>query len=598
MRRNEYGTVKHPQAFGDLLTRAVYRIATETRRTIGAVQDDLGYAIGRTAAGSPIEYWRKGYVPAQSTDVERLADALYRRDGLRDQGEVETFLRYADHPDLVGCCARILHPQPADDPPPVTSTAARVTLVIEGDIAGFQTHAREQIITHIADLVGLPPDQIVIAQVVAGSVRLTLELPTRAVVMLRDRDADDDLALKELGIMQIEWEPTADQMATAALARLQEVTFLEAVNMRMNGAAARLWHLATEGLARLADPLLPAPAPSDLDDAPRQAALQAYLEVRMERDSDMRNEVAALLATTDPTAAAWSPVQRMALLVRQITRATGMRLGTDPVALTPVLHDYIRYQADPWQVDLPRRWWRPPWQCWLHARGDQIFHVRIAHALALALLRIDAPQWEEPALFLAALQAAGHGLLARGRVPVGDRSAFLAALQEIRPQMQVLVRALRPQVRGSASSVAPSAPFRITRRQGGVELAVASGPERRFLLTVPIPPTPALAVLSGHESLFSDHLPEVAQSPMVSVTLREAEPARLTLLVGVSETNRSGRWHVDLLADEQVLASVITDQVGIAQFNDLPRTLIERRQISVRCRELLLPEQNQHQEQE
>jgi hypothetical protein len=590
--------VKHPQAFGDLLTRAVYRIATETRRTIGAVQDDLGYAIGRTAAGSPIEYWRKGYVPAQSTEVERLADALYRRGGLRDQGEVETFLRYADHPDLAGCCVRILHPEPADDPPPVTSTAARVTLVIEGDIAAFQTHAREQIITHIADLVGLPPDQIVIAQVVAGSVRLTLELPTRAAVMLRDRDAGDALALKELGIMQIEWEPTADQMAAAVLARLQEVTFLEAVNMRMNGAVARLWHLVTEGLARLADPLLPAPAPSDLDDAPRQAALQAYLEVRMERDPAMRNEVAALLATTDPTAAVWSPVQRMALLVRQITRATSMQMGAAPGALTPVLHDYIRHQADPWQVDLPRRWWRPPWQRWLYARGDQIWHVRIAHALALALLRIDALQWQEPALFFTALQAAGPALLARGRVPVRDRSAFLAALRDTRLQVQVLVRTLRPQFQVTAPSAAPATSFRITRRQGGVELAVASGPERQFHLTVPIPPTPALAVLSGHDSLFSDHLPEVAQSPMVSVTLREVEPARLTLLVGVSETDPAVRWQVDLLEDEQLLASVTTSQVGIAQFNDLPRTLIERRQIRLRCRELLLPEQNQHQEQE
>jgi hypothetical protein len=166
--------------FGNLLTKAVYRIATEERKTIGSVQDELGYAIGRTAAGSPIEYWRKGYVPAQSTEVERLAMALYQRGGLRNSTEVQTFLHYAGHPDVIGCSERILPDQftdelPLDNQSPSISGASssndlptRVTIVLEGSIVAFHEQKRERVIAGVAALLGLTPDQIRVYQIKEG----------------------------------------------------------------------------------------------------------------------------------------------------------------------------------------------------------------------------------------------------------------------------------------------------------------------------------------------------------------------------------------------------------------------------------------------
>jgi hypothetical protein len=602
--------VKHRRAFGDVLTKAVHRIAADEQRTIGAIQDELGYAIGRESGGTAIEHWRKGNVPAHSDEVERLAATLYQRDGLRDRAEVQTFLRYAAHPDVFGCSARLLsdpstvEPLPDDELPPTSGAPpanvppARATLVLEGSVDTFHEQERERVIAGVAALLGLNPEHIVIAQVVSGSVRMTLELPVSAAARLHAFKTTDHPTLKALNIMNIAWEPAT--IAAAAILRLHETTYLEAVNMRINGAAARLWELATEGLARLADPLLPAPQPSDLDDATRQAALQAYLEVRLERDDTLRDQVAALLDQTDP-AVVWKQVQRMAVLVRQIAQTVSMQMGHDPAALTPALYDYIRHQTDPWQADLPRRWWRWPWQRWLHASGDQVWHIRIAHALALALVQIDAQVWQDRQALSTVLTEKMRGVLARARVPRHDRPAFLDALLDNQPQVQSLVSIIYAQRQQSQPSpelsTSSESPYHTTRQEGALRLAVSTGPQRGFLLSVPIPQTPALAVLSGQESLFSDHLPEVAHIPMVSVTLRE-ENQRLTLLVGVSEAAARGRWQVDLLVDDQVFASGRTDESGIARLPDLPRDLVQRQQMTLRCVELLFQEEDQQQEEE
>jgi hypothetical protein len=364
--------------------------------------------------------------------------------------------------------------------------------------------------------------------------------------------------------------------------------------MRINDAAVRLSELATEGLVQMADPLLPDPQPSDLDDATRRTILQTYLETRLERQAAVQEQVVTLLTETDPATAAWSNVQRIAVLTRQIALGVCVHLeDCDPATLTSVLSDYIRHEFAPRQAVVPRRWWRLPWQRWLQAAGDLRWHVRIAHTVALALSRIDAYVWQDTQTLSAALDEALRDALARARVPDRDRYIFTAALLgQALPlrQMASAISLPAQSVDGAlAQASASDESFRVTRQQGGLKLAVATGSQREFLLTVPVPEAPALAALSGHESLFSDHLPEVVQTPMVSVTLREQEDKRYSLLAGVRDTFRSVRWQVEVLIDEQVVASASTNEVGIAQIRDLPGSLVQH-QLTLHCTELPFPE--------
>ncbi len=89
---------KSPHRFAQLLTQAVRRIAVNEDRKIQIIQDELGYALGRDAGGSSIEYWRKGHVPADLSEVEALAKELVQRNGLMTPAELKRFLEYADHP--------------------------------------------------------------------------------------------------------------------------------------------------------------------------------------------------------------------------------------------------------------------------------------------------------------------------------------------------------------------------------------------------------------------------------------------------------------------------------------------------------------------
>jgi hypothetical protein len=85
--------------FAELLTSAVRTIAARENRTVAAVQDELGYSLGRETGGSAIEYWRKGHVPADPRDVEKLATELVKRSGLTPD-ECELFIRCATYPYL------------------------------------------------------------------------------------------------------------------------------------------------------------------------------------------------------------------------------------------------------------------------------------------------------------------------------------------------------------------------------------------------------------------------------------------------------------------------------------------------------------------
>jgi hypothetical protein len=89
---------KSPERFARLLSQAIRQIAWRNNIKIQNVQDEVGYALGRESGGASIEYWRKGHIPAQLSDLELLAQVLIQRSGLVTLTEVEQFLDAADHP--------------------------------------------------------------------------------------------------------------------------------------------------------------------------------------------------------------------------------------------------------------------------------------------------------------------------------------------------------------------------------------------------------------------------------------------------------------------------------------------------------------------
>ena len=84
------------EKFARLLTEGVHRIRLREAKTIQAIQDELGYAVGREG-GSSIEYWRKGHLPPDLATVEILAKEIIRR-GRLGWDWLEQFLESARHP--------------------------------------------------------------------------------------------------------------------------------------------------------------------------------------------------------------------------------------------------------------------------------------------------------------------------------------------------------------------------------------------------------------------------------------------------------------------------------------------------------------------
>lgn len=117
---------RSPQQFARLLTTAIHNIrihsARTTKKTMGALQDELGYVLGREG-GSCIEYWRKGNIPATLEDLENLARELVRQDGL-SQTELIQFLNSAGHPQPTSFGNQLYPPQQELAPfivgPPIT----------------------------------------------------------------------------------------------------------------------------------------------------------------------------------------------------------------------------------------------------------------------------------------------------------------------------------------------------------------------------------------------------------------------------------------------------------------------------------------------
>lgn len=82
--------------FADLLTEALERIKRRERKTISAVQDEIGYEIGREG-GSSIQYWRRGNLPDWQT-VEKLAKVLMIK-GQMSESWLHQFLFHGEHPN-------------------------------------------------------------------------------------------------------------------------------------------------------------------------------------------------------------------------------------------------------------------------------------------------------------------------------------------------------------------------------------------------------------------------------------------------------------------------------------------------------------------
>jgi hypothetical protein len=74
--------MQNPKRFGQLLKVAVRKIALLEDKNIALVQDELGYHLGRDSGGVPIQFWERGHIPPETTEVDKLVQALQQRKGL------------------------------------------------------------------------------------------------------------------------------------------------------------------------------------------------------------------------------------------------------------------------------------------------------------------------------------------------------------------------------------------------------------------------------------------------------------------------------------------------------------------------------------
>ena len=117
------------ESFARLLTEAVYQIRHRESKSLQAVQDNLGYALGKKG-GSSIEYWRKGNVPSKLSDVEALTRLLVLRGGFPREW-ASLFLASASHPHSHEFLDELFQTAVSPPPPPAPTTAANIFLPIQ-----------------------------------------------------------------------------------------------------------------------------------------------------------------------------------------------------------------------------------------------------------------------------------------------------------------------------------------------------------------------------------------------------------------------------------------------------------------------------------
>jgi hypothetical protein len=440
--------VGNPKAFARVLTKAVYRIATEEQKRIRVVHDELGYALGREeTAGSAIEYWRKGYIPANPGDVEQLARELYWRGGLPDRRALDDFLRYTDYPQRTAFCDEVLAAgaaggmsgSPAAPPSAWASSNpahALITLTIEGNLPEFTPDQRERLITAIAIAAAIDPERIRVVRMIPGSIRLTIELPDDAARQLIATYTTSGITYDQgqINAMMLEHELPAQHIQQIAAATVRGLVYLEHLDaldlIPDDPALEELRRSALAGLDEYDDPLLPASG-FTLDDPAQRTALQAYLEVRLERDPRLLARLEELLQA--PTLH-WSQHQQIAALVSLVARTTYRELDRVPGALIPALRHFLRHLRDPWRAELPPRWWR-----WLpfglrgaaeQRRMDRdARYVQMIHAAVVTLLQMD-PHEQQAALAdpdTRRLQQQATDVARRIQLPTNEHPAVVAA---------------------------------------------------------------------------------------------------------------------------------------------------------------------------
>jgi hypothetical protein len=106
------------EKFAELLTQGVLRIRIAESKTVQAIQDELGYALGREG-GTAVEYWRKGHIPTKMTEVETLAREIVKRGGLKRDWLAE-FLAVADYPYLARLVEELFLDQNQINRPPAS----------------------------------------------------------------------------------------------------------------------------------------------------------------------------------------------------------------------------------------------------------------------------------------------------------------------------------------------------------------------------------------------------------------------------------------------------------------------------------------------
>lgn len=97
-----------PERFARLLADAIELIAFRKQKSRQAIQDEIGYALGRSG-GTALAYWiYRKRIPARLTDIELLARLIAQYGGWEDPSYLLAFLESSGHPNALHIARRIL----------------------------------------------------------------------------------------------------------------------------------------------------------------------------------------------------------------------------------------------------------------------------------------------------------------------------------------------------------------------------------------------------------------------------------------------------------------------------------------------------------
>lgn len=138
----------------------------------------------------------KGYAPPGVTQgiADARAEIARCKSVLRGWGEI-----VEDHPDD----EEQLPPAQVSLPASAKSQTARVTLLIEGDVEQFSPEEQAGFTFLLSRVVNVSPEDIRIVQIMAGSIKVTLEMPAYSVEKLVALYIAADSSLEPLHILRI-----------------------------------------------------------------------------------------------------------------------------------------------------------------------------------------------------------------------------------------------------------------------------------------------------------------------------------------------------------------------------------------------------------